>query len=171
MLDRCVIVRAPTRAVDDLPSAVGVDSGSPSPLSRIRVGLDEVVTAFRSRRLKHTEFPGVDLDATYLHVRNATSQVLSTCVLWADAAPLQPDYRLLSDVGRRDPSHEPNGLRRESCSTTMVESTTPIAVCGSLNRTWMRSGSHMVPVVRRSPAPVHPARLRRCEVLEGRPSG
>ena len=39
--------------------------------------MDEVVTAFRTRRLDHTTFPYVYLDATYLHVRNSTSQVVS----------------------------------------------------------------------------------------------
>jgi transposase-like protein len=41
------------------------------------IGLDEVVTAFRTRRLDHTEFPYVYLDTTYLHLRNSTSQVAS----------------------------------------------------------------------------------------------
>ena len=59
-----------TRAVDDLVAALGIDSGiSKSEVSRICAGLDESVTAFRSRPLHHTEFPYVFLDATYLHVR------------------------------------------------------------------------------------------------------
>ena len=45
-------------------------------MSRICAGLDEVVGAFRTRRLDHVEFPYVYLDATYLHVRNQTSQVM-----------------------------------------------------------------------------------------------
>ena len=44
-------------------------------MSRICAGLDEIVGAFRARRLDHIEFPYVYLDATYLHVRNQTSQV------------------------------------------------------------------------------------------------
>ena len=65
-----------TRSVDDLVAALGVDSGiSKSEVSRICAGLDEVVGAFRTRRLDHIEFPYVYLDATYLHVRNAASQV------------------------------------------------------------------------------------------------
>ena len=44
-----------TRAVDDLVAALGIDSGIPkSEVSRICGGLDEVVTAFRTRRLDHT---------------------------------------------------------------------------------------------------------------------
>jgi transposase-like protein len=67
-----------TRAVDDLVAALGIDSGiSKSEVSSICGGLDEVVTAFRTRRLDHTEFPYVYLDATYLHVRSSTSQVVS----------------------------------------------------------------------------------------------
>ena len=49
-----------TRSVDDLVAALGIDSGiSKSEVSRICVGLDEVVTAFRERRLDHTELPYV----------------------------------------------------------------------------------------------------------------
>jgi transposase-like protein len=41
-----------TRSVDDLVAALGIDSGiSKSEVSRICAGLDEVVTAFRTRRL------------------------------------------------------------------------------------------------------------------------
>src|SRR5205085_4007681 len=61
-----------TRSVDDLVAALGIDSGiSKSEVSRICAGLDEVVTAFRTRTLGHTEFPYVYLDATYLHVRDS----------------------------------------------------------------------------------------------------
>jgi putative transposase len=61
-----------TRAVDDLVAALGIDSGiSKSEVSRICAGLDESVTAFRSRPLHHTSFPYVFLDATYLRVRRA----------------------------------------------------------------------------------------------------
>jgi transposase-like protein len=50
-----------TRAVDELVDALGVESGiKKSEVSRICAGLDEIVGAFRTRRL----------DATYLHVRN-----------------------------------------------------------------------------------------------------
>ena len=59
-----------TRSVEDLVVALGIDSGiSKSEVSRICAGLDETVTAFRSRPLHHTAFPYVFLDATYLHVR------------------------------------------------------------------------------------------------------
>jgi putative transposase len=61
-----------TRSVDDLVEALGVTSGiSKSEVSRICAGLDEIVGAFRTRTLGHTEFPYAYLDATYLHVRAA----------------------------------------------------------------------------------------------------
>jgi putative transposase len=72
-----------TRAVDDLVTALGVESGiSKSEVSRICAGLDEQVEAFRSRPLHHTTFPYVFLDATYLHVRR-TGQVTSMAVVVA----------------------------------------------------------------------------------------
>jgi putative transposase len=61
-----------TRSVDDLVQALGIDTGiSKSEVSRICAGLDEAVTAFRTRTLGHTQFPYVYLDATYLHVRDS----------------------------------------------------------------------------------------------------
>jgi putative transposase len=73
-----------TRSVDDLVAALGIDSGiSKSEVSRICAGLDEVVGAFRTRSLDHVEFPYVYLDATYLHVRNHASQVVSMAVVVA----------------------------------------------------------------------------------------
>ena len=64
-----------TRAVDDLVTALGVESGiSKAEVSRICAGLDEQVEAFRSRPLHYTTFPYVFLDATYRHVRR-TGQV------------------------------------------------------------------------------------------------
>jgi putative transposase len=73
-----------TRGVDDLVEAMGVDAGiSKSEVSRICAGLDEIVGAFRTRTLGHVEFPYVYLDATYLHVRNGTGQVVSMAVIVA----------------------------------------------------------------------------------------
>jgi transposase-like protein len=73
-----------TRSVDDLVAALGIDSGiSKSEVSRICAGLDEVVGAFRTRSLDHVEFPYLYLDATYLHVRNHASQVVSMAVVVA----------------------------------------------------------------------------------------
>jgi transposase-like protein len=72
-----------TRAVDDLVGALGATAGiSRSEVSRICAGLDEVVGAFRDRRLDHLEFPYVWLDGTYLHVRDH-HQVTSKAVILA----------------------------------------------------------------------------------------
>jgi len=82
-------------------AALGIDSGiSKSEVSRICAGLDEVVTAFRTRRLDHTEFPYVYLDATYVHVRNATSQVVSMAVVVATGITADGGREVLGlDVG------------------------------------------------------------------------
>jgi transposase-like protein len=90
-----------TRSVDDLVAALGIDSGiSKSEVSRICAGLDEVVKAFRTRRLDHTEFPYVYLDATYVHVRNATSQVVSMAVVVATGVTADGGREVLGlDVG------------------------------------------------------------------------
>jgi transposase-like protein len=90
-----------TRSVDDLVAALGVDSGiSKSEVSRICAGLDEVVGAFRTRRLDHIEFPYIYLDATYLHVRNSASQVCSMAVVIATGITAVGEREVLGvDVG------------------------------------------------------------------------
>jgi putative transposase len=90
-----------TRSVDDLVAALGVDSGiSKSEVSRICGGLDEIVGAFRTRRLDHIEFPYVYLDATYLHVRNSASQVCSMAVVVATGITADGSREVLGlDVG------------------------------------------------------------------------
>ena len=90
-----------TRAVDDLVGALGIGSGiSKSEVSRICAGLDEIVEAFRTRQLDHLEFPYVYLDATYLHVRNTTSQVVSMAVVVATGITANGDREILGlDVG------------------------------------------------------------------------
>jgi transposase-like protein len=90
-----------TRSVDDLVAALGVDSGiSKSQVSRICAGLDEIVGAFRTRRLDHVEFPYVYLDATYLHVRNQASQVCSMAVVVATGITADGAREVLGlDVG------------------------------------------------------------------------
>jgi transposase-like protein len=89
-----------TRAVDDLVGALGIDSGiSKSEVSRICAGLDEAVTAFRSRPLHHTAFPYLFLDATYLHVRRA-GQVTSMAVVVATGVTATGGREVLGlDVG------------------------------------------------------------------------
>ena len=90
-----------TRSVDDLVAALGIESGiSKSEVSRICAGLDEVVGAFRTRRLDQTTFPYVYLDATYLHVRNSTSQVVSMAVVVATGITADGAREVLGlDVG------------------------------------------------------------------------
>ena len=59
-----------TRSVDDLVTAMGVDSGvSKSEVSRICAGLDKEIDAFRTGSLTHTTFPYVFCDATFCKVR------------------------------------------------------------------------------------------------------
>jgi putative transposase len=72
-----------TRRVDDLVVALGGTGISKSEVSRICAGLDEVVGAFRTRTLDHSEFPYVYLDATYLHVRTEHAMVVSKAVVVA----------------------------------------------------------------------------------------
>jgi putative transposase len=92
-----------TRSVEDLVVALGIDSGiSKSEVSRICAGLDEIVTAFRSRPLHHTAFPYVFLDATYLHVRRtaAAGQVTSMAVVVATGVTATGGREVLGvDVG------------------------------------------------------------------------
>jgi putative transposase len=90
-------------AVDDLVTALGIDSGiSKSEVSRICAGLDETVAAFRSRPLRHTTFPYLFLDATYLHVRRtgAGGQVTSRAVVIATGVTATGNREVLGvDVG------------------------------------------------------------------------
>jgi transposase-like protein len=72
-----------TRKVDDLVRALGIDSGvSKSTVSRICSELDTEVAAFRNRRLDHTTFPYLWLDATYLKARK-DHRVVSRAVVVA----------------------------------------------------------------------------------------
>jgi putative transposase len=91
-----------TRAVDELVAAMGSDVGiSKSEVSRICAALDEAVAAFRTRTLGHTRFPYVFLDATYLHVREASrGQVVSQAVVVATGVTEDGGREILGlDVG------------------------------------------------------------------------
>jgi transposase-like protein len=90
-----------TRAVDSLVEALGATSGiKKSEVSRICAGLDELVGAFRTRRLDHIEFPYTYVDATYLHVRNQTGQVCSMAVVIATGITATGDREVLGvDIG------------------------------------------------------------------------
>ena len=89
-----------TRSVDELVGALGIGSGiKKSEVSRICGGLDEVVGAFRTRRLDHQEFPYVFLDATYLHVRD-NHHVTSKAVVIATGVRADGHREILGlDVG------------------------------------------------------------------------
>lgn len=72
-----------TRKVDDLVKALGNETGiSKSTVSRICEDIDEAVHTFLGRRLDHTWFPYVYLDATYLDVRHG-GRVVSQAVVTA----------------------------------------------------------------------------------------
>ena len=69
-------------------------------VSRICAGLDEMVEAFRGRRLDHVEFPYVYLDATYLKVRNSVSQVASMAMVVATGVTADGNREVLGcDIG------------------------------------------------------------------------
>ena len=89
-----------TRSVDELVGALGIGTGiKKSEVSRICAGLDEVVGAFRTRRLDHQEFPYVFLDATYLHVRD-NHHVTSKAVVIATGVRADGHREILGlDVG------------------------------------------------------------------------
>lgn len=90
-----------TRRVDDLVEAMGVEAGiSKSEVSRICAGLDESVGAFRTRSLERIAFPYVYLDATYLHVRSNSAQVVSMAVVVATGIAADGSREVLGlDVG------------------------------------------------------------------------
>jgi putative transposase len=89
-----------TRSVDELVIALGGTGISKSEVSRICAGLDESVGAFRTRRLDHTTFPYVYLDATYLHVRTEQGMVTSKAVVVATGVTAQGRREILGlDVG------------------------------------------------------------------------
>ena len=90
-----------TRSVDDLVAALGAESGiSKSEVSRICAGLDDMVEAFRGRRLDHVEFPYVYVDATYLKVRNSVSQVASMAMVVATGVTTDGNREILGcDIG------------------------------------------------------------------------
>ena len=71
-----------TRKVDDLVRALGIDAGiSRSEVSRICAELDAVVGTFRERRLDHTRFPYLFLDATYVKAHDGPSVVSKAVVI------------------------------------------------------------------------------------------
>ncbi len=89
-----------TRKVDDLVKALGCDSGvSKSTVSRICGEIDEQVAVLRDRRLGHTSFPYVFVDATYVKAR-VNHQVVSRAVVVATGVTADGNREVLGvDVG------------------------------------------------------------------------
>lgn len=84
-----------TRKVDDLVAALGIDTGiSKSEVSRICAELDRVVATFRERRLDHTRFPYVFLDATYVKAHDGAS-VVSKAIVVATGVTAKGDREVL----------------------------------------------------------------------------
>jgi len=84
-----------TRKVDDLVSALGIDTGiSKSEVSRICGELDAVVAEFRDRPLGHTSFPYVFLDATYVKAHHG-SRVVSKAIVVATGVTERGDREVL----------------------------------------------------------------------------
>jgi putative transposase len=84
-----------TRKVDDLVTALGIDTGiSKSEVSRICGELDGVVATFRDRPLGHTTFPYVFLDATYVKAHDGAS-VVSKAIVVATGVSKSGDREVL----------------------------------------------------------------------------
>lgn len=84
-----------TRAVDDLVRALGADSGiSKATVSKICGQLDAEVAVFRGRRLDHTVFPYVFLDATYCKAR-VDHRIVSQAVVIATGVSRTGDREIL----------------------------------------------------------------------------
>jgi transposase-like protein len=89
-----------TRKVDDLVAALGIEAGvSKSEVSRICGELDGIVGAFRSRRLDHTSFPYLFLDATYVKAHEG-AQVVSKAIVVATGVTATGEREILGlEVG------------------------------------------------------------------------
>jgi putative transposase len=89
-----------TRKVDDLVRALGCEAGvSKSTVSRICAEIDEQVAVLRDRRLNHTGFPYVFLDATYVKAR-VDHQVVSRAVVIATGVTADGNCEVLGvEVG------------------------------------------------------------------------
>jgi transposase-like protein len=83
-----------TRRVDDLVRALGIEGISKSEVSRICIGLDAEVAAFRGRPLGELACPYLWLDATYLRVREG-GHVVSMAALVAVGVAMNGERRVL----------------------------------------------------------------------------
>ena len=136
-----------TRRVDDLVVALGGSGISKSEVSRICAGLDEVVGAFRTRRLDHAEFPYVYLDATYLHVRTEHAMVVSKAVVVATGVTADGRREVLGlDVGDSEDEVFWRGFltglkQRGLCGVRLVISDQHAGLVAAITRT-MQGSSH-----------------------------
>src|SRR3546814_4521482 len=108
-----------TRKVDDLVRALGCDSGvSKSTVSRICSGIDDEITAFRTRRLDHMAMPYVYLDATYIKARH-DHRIVSRAVIVATAVTTDGNREVLGlDAGDRKDEVFWTGFIRQSGNTS-----------------------------------------------------
>jgi putative transposase len=84
-----------TRKVDDLVTALGIDTGiSKSEVSRICAELDAIVAEFRDRPLGHSAFPYVFLDATYVKAHDG-ARVVSKAIVIATGVTKTGDREVL----------------------------------------------------------------------------
>jgi transposase-like protein len=94
VVQEAYVLGVSTRRVDDLVRALGIEGISRSEVSRICVGLDAEVAAFRSRPLGERACPYLWLDATYLRVREG-GHVVSMAALVAVGVAANGERRVL----------------------------------------------------------------------------
>jgi transposase-like protein len=109
--------RLATRKVDQLVRALGNDTGiSRSTVSRICSELDEAVREFLGRRLDHTWFPYLFLDATYLDVRARPHRRFGgNCCFWRESGQAPAALAVAAQScapGHAGSPHELRGHRR-----------------------------------------------------------
>ena len=122
-----------TRKVDDLVKALGNESGiSRSTVSRICTDIDEGVAEFLNRRLDHTWFPYIYLDATYVDVR-MHGRVASQAVVVATGVSIEGRREILGmDVGDSETTdfwtQFLRGLRERGLKTATVHDPEGVAI-------------------------------------------
>lgn len=122
-----------TRKVDDLIRALGNESGiSRSTVSRICADIDDSVQDFLHRRLEHTWFPYLYLDATYVDVRHQ-GRVISQAVVIATGVSIEGHREILGmSVGDSENTdfwtQFLRGLRERGLKTASLDDPEGVAV-------------------------------------------
>ncbi|NAZ17802.1 IS256 family transposase [Glutamicibacter soli] len=122
-----------TRKVDDLIRALGNESGiSRSTVSRICADIDDSVQDFLHRRLEHTWFPYLYLDATYVEVRHQ-GRVMSQAVVIATGVSIEGRREILGmSVGDSENTdfwtQFLRGLRERGLKTASLDDPEGVAV-------------------------------------------